>query len=183
LEEDHWEFEVVYTNAEPSAWVCAQALNHEGVIIEAWMEFDGLDAASYADPLQRCRVFPVGSDHLISFGGQMSYRTPGAVYIPANKLAANSTVNFMGEYVLDNRSAEICLGTSGVAGEIFLNGRSLGWPAILGVCQVHAMVDITRLNTIEVSDEPGFVTPSSIVFDPGTMGYLSYTELIFDYVP
>jgi len=181
LEEDLWEFGVRYYNAEPSAWVCAQALNHEGVVIETWMEFDSLEAASYADHLQRCRVLPVGSDHLITFGGQAGYRAPGAVYIPANKLAANSAVNFIAEYVLENRSAELCLGTNGVAGEIFLNGRSLGWPAILGVCQVRAMLDITRLNTVSVSNEAGFITPSPVVFDTYALGYLSYTELIFEY--
>ena len=62
VDEDLWEFEVVYHNAEPSALVCAETLNHEGVPTDTNVEFDALRPTNYSDPLKKCRVLPVGME-------------------------------------------------------------------------------------------------------------------------
>jgi hypothetical protein len=177
--EDLWEFEEVYSSAEPSAWVCVEAINHDGVLVETTVRFNGLDSASsWEDRLHKCRVLPVGDDHIITHYGQPGYASSGPLFIPGGRLTADTEASYTIELVLENRFASVCIGTSGAQGEIFLNGRSLGWPAVLDVCQVQFVLDITRLNTISFSNEPGFTTPADIIFSPNDLAFQGYQEFI-----
>lgn len=180
-DEEFWEFEVVYHNAEPSAWVCAETLNHEGVPTDTGVEFDALRPANYSDPLKKCRVLPVGMDHQIVFYGRNGYRSPAPIYIPSGKLVVDSTKMYSAEFVFENRYATLCLGTDVAQGEIFLNGQSLGWTAVLGTCQIWAPVDITRENTVSFGDVQGFVTPENVVFNADTLGYATNTTIVGTY--
>jgi len=185
----YWTWDIVLPSAAPSARVCARAENHDGSPLAIGPMFNGLNSAGWEEGKDLCRVLPVAGANLVTFGYLTGYRSPPPLYIAANKLSANSTVVYTGTFVLEMRVADVCVGTSNAQGEIFFNGRSVGFAEVLGASQVCLPVDIRKINTFTFSTEGG-VTPPPKVFQandpanpngPGSLAWQSHTEILAVY--
>ena len=177
-EEDRWEWEIVYQKSAPSARVCMQAVNGNGIPIRVSMWFDGFLFKAPYESIEKCAVLPIGMDHILSLGSLEDHVNTRDILIPAGKLEEDEVKIFEVKYIFKTHYANICVITNKIA-EVFLNDESFGWT--FPPAQACVAINRTRDNTISFGEVDGFTTPVSVIYSANSLDWGVETNIIGDY--
>lgn len=124
--EDGEVLSVKYIRSGQAANVCPRGVNAVGQLVDAQITVNGLSVDYQGG---HCQAVDISRAVDIQSAGTLNiYAIP--LYIPAGKLTANATYNYELRFL--SGEAVIYVHTTPVQGEVFIDGRSMGWSKKIG---------------------------------------------------
>jgi hypothetical protein len=151
----------VYRRTSSSANVCPRAINAQGEQIDATITINGIEVDYLSGS---CASVAIDQEVDIQSTGSIgTWATP--VYIPAGALKKGQTYNY--DLLFGIGGATIYVSTTPENGEIFVDGRSVGWAKGHEPLSIQLPMDEEATSIISFGTVTGHKTPDSIEIKTG----------------
>lgn len=161
-----------YQRTSASANICPRAINAQGEQIDATVTVNGLEVGY----LSGCASVATNQEVDIQSTGSIgTWASP--VYVPAGALKKGETYNY--DLLFGSGGPAIYVSTTPVNGEIFIDGRSVGWAKEHDALAIQLPVDEEATSLISFGEVFGHELPKSFevttgdvdIYDTGTQRY------------
>lgn len=159
--EDGDVFTVNYHRIGQVANVCPRAVNKAGLPVVAKLVINGIPVDSESG----CLAVDTAQDANIESTATLGIYAP-IFFIPSGRLHANETYKY--EILFQSADVSVNVATTPAWGEIFVNGRSMGWAKN---AKGFMYVPFQSKEEVKISfgDEAGFQTPKTITVKAGSI--------------
>lgn len=160
-------YAAAYSRTTPSANICPRAINAQGDVIDATVTVNGVQVdyrTGYCASVSVDREVDIASS-----GTTNTWYSP--IYIPAGALEEGQTYSY--DLLFGTNTTTIYVSTTPVQGEVFVDGRSVGWAKghdALAV-QITGTPDEPATTIISFGEVAGHETPESFSVDSSEVDY------------